>query len=200
MAGSLRIHFFVGLAVLGLGSAATAQSQPAVGADDQAQPAAETPPPADTPVPAETPSPAKTLGPTRSQATNSHFGRTTTMRRAPGSSSAPGVSAAGGAGRSATVGRKDVARPNPEGVPKAERPASLGTSRQPQAAMPARTQTGRDYYPGLRGGRHPNANVGQVRRQRMGTGMGMGMGMGMGGRSSMPGRVASPAHASGRGR
>ena len=201
MAGSLRIHLFVGLAVLGISSAATAQAPAGADADDPSQPAADTPPPADTPLPAETPKPAKTLGPTHSQATNSHFSRTTTVRRAPASSTAaPGASAAGGGGHSATVGRKDVARPNPEGARKAERPASLGASRQPPAAMPAKTQSGHDYYPGSRGGRYPNANVAQVRRQKMGTRFGMGMGMGMGGRSSTPGRGATSAQAGGRGR
>jgi len=184
MASTWRISLFVGLAILVGGTTATAQIQPGVGTDDGSEPAPDMPP-------AATPPPSSSaLAPIRSPATSSYFNRTTTIRRSPASS--PGIAAGGGAALSEAMGRQDPLRPYSDGVRQADRRAVMGSTRpQPRAASPPRmAQSPHNYYPTLRGSRHPNANVPPVRRPRTGTvmgmGTGMGIGMGMGARSSMP--------------
>jgi hypothetical protein len=198
MATSWRIGLLIGLAVLGGRTAAVAQEQAGTGPVDGSAAAAAPSAmsgrtaavaqaqPGTGPVDGSAPATAATAAARRPA--DPSFNRVTSTRRVPASGA---------------MVQEDPLRQYSAQAREAKSRSVTGSTRtQPPAAavQPQRVQS-RNYYPGMRVSRHPNANVPQVRRQQgMGMGVRMGTGMGGGARHSTSIRGAVPAGGAGRGR
>jgi hypothetical protein len=196
MATSWRIGLLIGLAVLGGRTAAVAQEQAGTGPVDGSAPAAAAAPSemsgrtaavaqeqAGTgPVDGSAPATAATAAARRPA--DPSFDRVTSTRRVPASGA---------------MVQQDPLRPYSAQAREAKSRSAIGSTRTqpPPAAVQPQTVQSRNYYPGMRVGQHPNANVPQVRRQQ---GMGVGTGMGGGARHPTSSRGAVPAGGAGRGR
>lgn len=196
MGNTWRIGLFVGLGILGGQAPAEAQTQ--AGGAPAGSSAGASATASDTPVVAPPSAAATAAGVVASRRrAGSSFNRVVTARRASPSGTTPGTAATGSPGM---VGQDDSLRPYSARVREAQLRAMASTSR-PQSRVARQApvpQSSHSYYPGIRGSRHPNANVPLVNRQQMG--IGMGMGMRMGGRQCTVSRGAAMAGSMGRGR
>jgi hypothetical protein len=170
MGTSWQIGLFIGLAVLGGRTSAFAQAQPGTGpATGQGQAPAS--------------APAASAATAARRPADPSFNRVTTSGRASAYGTSRAAYGTGTSSATGAMGQDDPLRPYSARVREANSRSVIGSTRtpppQPTAVQPRPTPS-YNYYPCLRTGQHPNANVPQRRHCTPSRGAVLAGGMGRG--------------------